>query len=91
MTAPEERGRKKGKAMAEVTIAPGRTGVSQAIIRLLSEDFKPLEAQKVTLFVTPPKSGSASTTLVAAEDADGAWKVDGRITATRQLDCHSLG
>ena len=65
------------QAMAEVTIAPGHTGVAQATIRLLSEDFKLLEAQKVTLSMTPPTSGSVPTTLVAAEDADGAWQVDG--------------
>jgi putative copper resistance protein D len=64
-------------AMAEVTIAPGHTGVVQATIRLLREDFKPLKAQKVMLSITPPTPGALPTTLVATQNPDGAWQVDG--------------
>jgi putative copper resistance protein D len=64
------------EGMADVTIMPGRTGTARATIRLLNEDFGPLEAQEVTLTLTAPTAQSKPTTHFALQDRDGAWQVD---------------
>lgn len=65
------------EGMADVTIMPGRTGTARATIRLLDEDFGPLEAQEVTLTLTAPTGLSKPTTRLAVQDRDGTWQVDG--------------
>jgi copper resistance protein D len=65
------------QGMADVTIIPGRVGTARATIRLWTEDFESLDAKAVTFTLTPPTAGSKPTTRVAAQDADGAWQVDG--------------
>jgi putative copper resistance protein D len=65
------------QGMAEVTIEPGRAGTARATIRLFNDDFEPLQAQRLTLGLTPPTAASNPTTRVAVQDPDQAWRVDG--------------
>ncbi len=63
------------QAMADVTIEPGRTGESHATIRLWNGDFEPLGARALKLSLTPP-GGRQAPPLTAAQDAEGAWRID---------------
>jgi copper resistance protein D len=63
--------------MADVTITPGRVGTAQAGIRLWSEEFQPLAAERLTLTLTPPGPAAKPVTWPAAKDQDGSWNVDG--------------
>jgi copper resistance protein D len=65
------------QGMADVTILPGRIGTARATIRLWTDDSEPLAATEVTVTLTAPAPGSKPTTRAAAQDADGAWQVDG--------------
>ncbi len=62
------------KGMADVTISPGRPGTARATIRLWHEDLTPLAAQRVTIALTAPATGSTPMSYVMAQDADGVWK-----------------
>ncbi len=60
--------------MADVTIMPGRVGTARATIRLWSDDFEPLAAERLTLTLTSP--GGHPITSPAAQAQDGSWQVD---------------
>ena len=64
------------EGMADVTIAPGRTGEAHATIRLWNGDFESLDARKVTVTLTPPTAGGKPATRIAVQDSDGAWQVN---------------
>lgn len=63
--------------MADVMIEPGRVGTARATIQLWDDDLAPLAAHGVTLTLTAPTPGGKAVTRTAAQDADGAWIVDG--------------
>ena len=63
------------EAMAEVTIEPGRTGQSNARIRLLREDFSEFPAKSVELALEPPAAGH-KIARAAAHLPDGTWQVN---------------
>jgi putative copper resistance protein D len=65
------------QGMADVTILPGRVGTARAIIRLWTDDSEPLAATEVAVTLIAPAPGSKPITRTAAQDADGAWQVDG--------------
>lgn len=65
------------KAMAEVTITPGRAGPAAASIMIMSGDFAPLEAKAVTLVLSNPASGVEPIRRPATKVGDGKWRVDG--------------
>jgi copper resistance protein D len=65
------------QAMADVLIEPGRVGTAHATVHLWDGDFAPLAAHDLKLSIAPPAAGSASTTHVAVQDADGAWQING--------------
>ena len=63
------------EGMAEITIEPGRPGVSDASIRLLTENLGPLAAEAVTITLTAPSAGDKLTTRIASRAGDGYWTV----------------
>ncbi len=62
-------------AMADVTIEPGRTGKSNALIRLLRDDFSEFPAKSVELTLDPPAAGP-KIVRAAAHLPDGTWQVN---------------
>lgn len=67
------------QAMAEVTIDPGRAGMTDVAIRVLREDFSRFPAKEVRLTLEPPTSGSRRIEQSAIEQSDGSWRVNGII------------
>ncbi len=63
------------EAMAEVTIEPGRTGLANAHIRLLRDDFSELPAKSVELTLDAP-AGGTKIARAAAHLPDGTWEVN---------------
>ncbi|MGA7790431.1 MAG: copper homeostasis membrane protein CopD [Xanthobacteraceae bacterium] len=63
--------------MADVTIEPGHVGIAGVTMRLWDADENPLEAQTVTLTLTPPVPAGKPITRSALLDADGLWQVAG--------------
>jgi len=67
------------QAMAEVTIDPGRAGMTDVAIRVLREDFSRFPAKEIRLTLEPPTSGSRRIEQSAIEQSDGSWRVNGII------------
>jgi hypothetical protein len=63
--------------MANVTVTPGRVGKSEAVIRILREDFSEFPATDVHFSVQPPRSNVPSIDRAAVHQADGSWQVNG--------------
>ncbi len=74
------------EGMAEVTITPGRVGMSRATIYLWDENSDALDARDVTLALTPPAAGSTPVTRSAARSPQGGWNVENIALRTRKLD-----
>ncbi|MEP9375042.1 copper resistance protein CopC [Mesorhizobium sp. KR1-2] len=68
------------KAMADLTIAPGRAGTpAEASIVLMTGDFGPLDAKEVTLVLSNPAAGIEPVRRPAHKPGDGTWRVDGLV------------
>ena len=65
------------KAMAEVTLTPGRAGPMKASISIMTGDFGPLDAKEVTLVLSNPAAGIEQIKRPARKADDGMWRVDG--------------
>lgn len=65
------------KAMAEITVTPGRAGPSVASIVIMTGNFDPLEAKEVTLVLANPQAGIEQIKRPAMKAADGTWRIDG--------------
>jgi copper resistance protein D len=65
--------------MADVTIEPGHVGIASVTMRLWDADENPLEAQAVTLTLTPPAPAGKPITRTASLNPDGLWQVDGLV------------
>lgn len=65
------------RAMADLTLTPGRAGPVKATLRLLREDFTPLPAKEVTLTLSDPAAGIEAMTRPARSAGDGTWQADG--------------
>jgi copper transport protein len=65
------------KAMADLTIAPGRIGPVTASIVIMTGDFGPLPAKEVTLTLSHPLAGIEAIRREATQPADGTWQVTG--------------
>ena len=65
------------RAMADLTITPGRGGPAVASIAIMTGDFGPLDAKELTLVLSNPGAGIEQITRPAAKLADGTWRVDG--------------
>ena len=62
-----------GKAMAELTIAPGKAGPISATVQVMTGEFEPLEPQEVTLSLANPSAGIEPIRRPMAKDAEGRW------------------
>ena len=65
------------KAMALLSLSPGRVGRVRASIAVMAERAEPLEPNEVTLVVSKPGSGLEAIARPAHEMSDGTWQVDG--------------
>jgi putative copper resistance protein D len=63
------------EAMAEVIIEPGRTGMANAHIRVLRDDFSEYPVKSVEFTLDPPLAG-ARIARAAAHLPDGTWEVN---------------
>lgn len=63
------------KAMADLTITPGRVGAAEAQIVLMTGDFGPLDAKEVTLVLANTARGIEPFRRPATR-RDGIWHVD---------------
>ncbi len=64
------------KAMADVTINPGRAGTVKATIRISREDFTDFAAKDVRLALDPPTAGLKAVERATVRMADGTWQAD---------------
>ena len=63
------------KAMANVTVSPGRAGPVAISIQLVTVDERPLAAKAVSVTLLNPKPGSARQTVEATRIDDDRWQV----------------
>jgi len=63
------------EAMVDVIINPGRSGLSEATIRVMGEDLSRFPAKDVRLSLEPPLSRGPTLERGAVEYPDGAWRV----------------
>lgn len=64
------------KAMADLSIAPGRAGPVDVSIFVMTGDFGPLDAKEVTLVLSKPDAGIEPVKR-RATSVEGAWRIDG--------------
>jgi copper transport protein len=62
-------------AMADVTFEPGRAGIVQATIVLMSGDFGALDAKEVQLVLENKAAGIEAISRPATKGADAIWRV----------------
>jgi hypothetical protein len=62
------------KAMANVTIAPGRVGPVVVTIQLETTDERPLTAMAVSVTLTSPQAGVAPLVAAAEHTSDDQWR-----------------
>jgi nitrogen fixation protein FixH len=62
------------KAMANVTVFPGRAGPVAITIQLETPDERPLSATAVAVTLSKPDSGVAPATAQAQRTSDGRWR-----------------
>jgi copper transport protein len=63
------------KAMADLTLTPGRVGAVGASMIIMTGDFGPLPAKEVTLTLANPAAGIEPITRPATQPGDGTWQV----------------
>lgn len=64
------------KAMAHLSLSPGRAGRVTATIAIMSNEAEAIEPNEVTLAVAKPGSGLEPLARPAHRMSDGAWRVD---------------
>ena len=64
------------EVMADITIDPGRAGLTAATVRLWHEDYRPYVAERVRLSLEPKIPGPQSVEVDAARSPDGTWVVE---------------
>ncbi|MFG1380705.1 copper resistance CopC/CopD family protein [Xanthobacter versatilis] len=65
-----------GAAMADLSIAPGRSGPVSASMVILTGEFGPLDAKAVTLVLDNPAAGIGPVRWPATKPGDGTWRVN---------------
>lgn len=65
------------KAMAEISVAPGRAGPASVSIALLDGNFGPLSAKEVRLSLAIRAAGIEAVERPALQQPDGNWLVEG--------------
>jgi hypothetical protein len=63
------------KAMANVTVSPGRAGPVDIKIELETADERPLKAMAVSLTLSSAKAGVKPQTIRATKTSDSEWHV----------------
>lgn len=63
------------KAMADISVAPGRVGPVAISVSLLDGEFGPLAAKELRLALSRPEAGIEPIERQAAKQADGSWQV----------------
>lgn len=66
------------KAMADITVTPGRVGAVNVDMMLMTGEFGPLDAKEVTLVLANPARGIEPIRR-KAERRDGLWRIDGLV------------
>jgi copper transport protein len=64
------------KAMADVTLTPGRAGPVGVAIMLMNGEFGPLPAKELTLSFENPAAGIEAIERRAVRSPDGVWRID---------------
>lgn len=64
------------KAMADVTVTPGKAGPVTVSTVIMTGDFGPLDAREVTLVFSNPSAGIEPIRRAAFKPGDGTWRVD---------------
>ena len=64
-----------GKAMANVTVSPGRAGPADIAIQLETIEEKPLSAKSVSVTLTEIQTGRRLPPVQAARTGDAEWQV----------------
>jgi len=65
-----------GKAMADLTLSPGRTGAVSVSAIIMTGDFGPLDAKEVTFAFSNPAAGIEAFERRALKPGDGTWRAD---------------
>lgn len=65
------------KAMADVTINPGRVGSVDVSAVIMTGDFGPLDAREVTFVFSNPQAGIEAFRRKAERPGDGTWRAQG--------------
>src|ERR1700719_1026292 len=63
------------KAMANVTVSPGRAGPINITIQLETVDERPLQAKAVSVTLSSTKAGAKPQTIPAAKTGESEWQV----------------
>jgi copper transport protein len=66
-----------GTAMADITITPGRVGVTNIAIFPMLPDMTPIEAKEVELLISKRDSGIEPIRRMAEKIPTGGWRVNG--------------
>jgi len=72
------------KAMANVTISPGRVGPVEIAIQLETMEERPLTAKAVSVTLTDAQTGVGLQTVQAARRGDGQWLAKMSVAAPEQ-------
>ncbi|MCP4563374.1 MAG: copper resistance protein CopC [Bosea sp.] len=63
------------KAMADISVTPGRTGPVTITVSLLDGEFGPLTAKELRLALSRPEAGIEPIERQAAKQPDGSWQI----------------
>ena len=63
------------KAMANVTVTPGRSGPVDIVIQLETVDETPLRAKRVSVTLSHAETGRKLPTIVASRSGEDGWQV----------------
>ncbi|CAD5289062.1 Copper transport protein [Bosea sp. 62] len=63
------------KAMADISLTPGRAGPVTITVSLLDGEFGPLAAKELRLALSRPEAGIEPIERQATKQADGSWRV----------------
>jgi len=63
------------KAMANVTVSPGRAGPVNITIQLETVDERPLQAKAVSVTLSSTKAGAKRQTIPATKTGESEWQV----------------
>ncbi|PSJ60834.1 CopD family protein [Pseudaminobacter soli (ex Li et al. 2025)] len=64
------------KAMADLTVAPGRAGPVTVSAAIMTGDFGPLDAKEVSFVFSNPAAGIEPIKRKAMKPGDGTWRAD---------------